>query len=201
MPGAAKIRVLPLSDLEAAAALLRKGGLLAYPTEAVFGLGCDPFNAMAVARLHGLKQRDPAKGFLLVAAAEAQLDPFVEWSALSPRQLDDVRATWPGPVTWILPRRHDLASAVAGAFEGIAARVTAHAATAALCRAVGGAIVSTSANRQGCEPARSAWEVQGQFARSGLDAILDAPLGGRALPTEIRDALTGGVLRLGDHRE
>lgn len=191
------IRVLSLSDVDAAAALVRKGGLLAYPTEAVFGLGCDPCRPSAVGRLHRLKQRDPAQGFLLIAASESQLDPFVEWSALSPCQLDAVRVTWPGPVTWVLPRRRDSSSVIAGAHQGIAVRVTAHDAAATLCRALGSAIVSTSANLHGREPARSVSDVQRQFAGSDLDAILSAPLGGLGKPTEIRNAMTDEVVRSG----
>lgn len=194
------IRTFTLADIDAAANLLGGGGLLAYPTEAVFGLGCDPFDEAAVGRLYRLKQRDSARGFLLVAATEEQLDPFVEWSSLSPMRLDEVRASWPGPVTWILPRRLDAPRAVAGAHAGIAVRVTSHSGTAALCLAFGKAIVSTSANLHGSEPAKSVSEVERQFGRSDLDGILSAPIGTLSKPTEIRDAITGVVVRQGAQR-
>jgi len=191
------IRTFTLANIDAAANLLRKGGLLAYPTEAVFGLGCDPFDEVAVGRLSRLKQRDSAQGFLLVAATEKQLDPFVEWSSLSPTRLDEVRATWPGPVTWVLPRRPCAPAAIVGAHTGIAVRVTSHSGTAALCLAFGKAIVSTSANLHGSAPAKTVCEVERQFGGSNLDGVLRAPIGRLGKPTEIRDAMTGAVVRHG----
>jgi L-threonylcarbamoyladenylate synthase len=191
------IRLFSSANVDAAAGVLRAGGVLAYPTEAVFGLGCDPSDEDAVTRLYRLKKRDPAQGFLLVAATEAQLDPFVEWSAVPPTQLAEVRSTWPGPITWVFPRRPPAPPAVVGAHPGIAVRVSSHPGTVALCRSFGGAIVSTSANVHGCYPAKSVTEVQRRFAGSSLDGILCAPLGGLAMPTEIRDATSGAVVRAG----
>lgn len=189
--------MLPLlTQVEAAAAVLRRGGVLAYPTEAVFGLGCDPFNHAAVQRIYRLKQRTAAQGFLLIAADEEQLLPFVDWARVPPAALAAVRATWPGPHTWVLPRLAGAPASVTGAHDGVAVRITAHGPAAALCRAAGSALVSTSANRHGQPPARGADAVRQQFAGSdGLDAIFDAPLGTLEQPTPIRDALSGRVLR------
>lgn len=174
---------------------VRRGGVAAYPTEAVFGLGCDPFNTAAVQRLYRLKRRPTTQGFLLIAASEAQLDPFVDWARLAPGALAEVRATWPGPHTWVLPRAASAPAVVAGAHQGIAVRVTAHGPAVDLCRAVGGALVSTSANRHGQPAARSVDELWQQFAGADLDALLDLPLGGLDRPTPIRDALSGRSLR------
>jgi L-threonylcarbamoyladenylate synthase len=108
--------------------------------------------------------------------------------------LAQVRASWPGPFTWIFPRSADVPDWVAGAHAGIALRVTAHAPAAGLCRAFGGALVSTSANPHGEPPARDLVTVADYFG-DGLDGIVDAPLGGAAQPTTIRDALTGAIIR------
>ena len=88
---------------DSAASVLRSGGVVAYPTEAVWGLGCDPRDAVAVRRLLAVKQRDEAQGLILIAASTAQLDPFVEWNVLEATRLDAVYASWPGPNTWLMP--------------------------------------------------------------------------------------------------
>lgn len=184
-----------MAPLDAVADTVRRGGVVAYPTEAVFGLGCDPFNEAAVQRVYRLKRRAATQGFLLIAANEAQLDPFVNWAQLTAKALADVRATWPGPHTWVLPRAATAPAGVTGAHQGIAVRITAHGPAAELCLAVGGALVSTSANLHGQPPARSVAELRQQFAGRDLDAILNLPLGGLGGPTPIRDALSGRTLR------
>src|SRR5690606_39119590 len=95
--------MLERGDIERAVAVLRAGGLLAYPTEGVWGLGCDPFSRPAVTRLLALKQRDVAKGLILVAASAAQLDGLLDWDTLDPSSRDAVLASWPGPHTWVVP--------------------------------------------------------------------------------------------------
>lgn len=175
-------------------AALRGGGVVAYPTEAVYGLGCDPRNASAFARLFALKQRPLSQGVLLIAADFAQLEPWLDLAATPAAALERARADWPGPHTWIFPRAADAPAWIAGTHAGIAVRVTAHAPAAALCRAFGAALVSTSANRHGEAPARSAAELRAMFP-DGIDAILDAATGGLERPTAIRDALDGSVVR------
>jgi len=181
-------------QVDAAAALLRDGGVLAYPTAAVFGLGCDPRNRVAFERLFALKQRPPTQGVLLIAADFAQVEHYIDRTAVPPAVLAQVQASWPGPHTWILPRAADIPEWIAGAHAGIALRVTAHAPAAALCRAYGGALVSTSANPHGSAPARSADEAATYFG-DALDGLFDAPLGQQERPTTIRDALTGATVR------
>lgn len=179
-------------DLAAAVAALRQGGVIAYPTEAVFGLGCDPFDAAAVARLFALKQRPAAQGVLLIAADFAQVEKFI--GAAPAAAVARARASWPGPQTWVLPRSAQTPSWLAGAHAGIALRVTAHALAAQLCHAFGGAIVSTSANRHGQPAARTAAEVRSAFG-SELAYILEGPTGGLERPTPIRDAIDGQIIR------
>lgn len=183
-----------LADLDAAAALLRNGGVLAYPTEAVFGLGCDPYDRVAFERLFALKQRSAAHGVLLIAAEFAQVARFIELAAVPAPVLQEVWASWPGPHTWVFPRATNVPTWIAGGHAGIALRITAHAPAAALCRAFGGALVSTSANPHGQPAARSATTVASYFG-DALDGLLDAPLGGQASPTVIRDALSGAIIR------
>jgi L-threonylcarbamoyladenylate synthase len=175
-----------------AARILRAGGLIAYPTEAVFGLGCDPHNEAALTRLLSLKDRPQEKGLILIAADEAQLEPWVE--ALPADVAARVRSSWPGPVTWLIPARPGVSALLRGAHASLAVRVTAHPLAAALARAFGGALVSTSANPSGEPPAR---EIEALRARFGdaIDYYLAGPLGGRERPSEIRDALTGEILR------
>lgn len=187
-------RDFTLATLADAAALLRDGQVLAYPTEGVYGLGCDPANRTAFERIFALKQRPATQGVLLIAADFAQVERYIDFTKVPAAVLAQVKASWPGPHTWIFPRSADLPAWVAGAHPGIALRVTAHAPAAALCRAYGGALVSTSANPHGAPPAMSAQAVREYFG-DALAGLLDAPLGGLDRPTTIRDALTGAVIR------
>jgi L-threonylcarbamoyladenylate synthase len=171
---------------------LHAGGVVAYPTEAVFGLGCDPFDESAVARLFALKQRPTAQGVLLIAANFGQVARFI--GETPDAALARARETWPGPHTWVFPRSASTPDWLAGAHEGIALRITAHPAAAQLCEAFGGALVSTSANRHGAAPARSAAEVQIVFGAE-VACILDGAVGGLGRPTTIRDALSGQIIR------
>jgi len=173
---------------------LRAGGVVAYPTEAVYGLGCDPHDRSAFDRLFAIKRRPPTQGVLLIAADLDQVLPYIDEAAVPADAMARVLATWPGPNTWIFPRAASVPAWLAGAHAGIALRVTAHEPAAALCRAFGGALVSTSANRHGEPPARSAEDVKAAFGDE-IDAILNAPVGGLERPTPIRDAMSGASVR------
>lgn len=184
--------VLPLHRLRLAARVIRGGGVIAYPTEAVFGLGCDPLNPDAVGRLLGMKRRDVSKGLILIAADATQLAPFVE--PLADARMAEIRATWPGPVTWLLPARPRTPQWLTGRFATLAVRVTAHPLAAALCRLCGGAIVSTSANQSQRRPARNALQVRLAFDEPP-DYVLAGACAGSDRPSRIRDGLTGRVVR------
>ncbi len=179
-------------QLRQAARAIHSGGLIAYPTEAVYGLGCDPLNAAAVQRLLNLKGRAMDKGLILIAADLDQLRPF-----LLPLDSDGeatLHTTWPGPVTWLLPARPETPRWLRGCHETLAVRVTAHPLAAALCRQLGHPLVSTSANRSGQTPARSALAVRRQLGPA-LEFIVSGPLGNQARPTPIRDLASGRILR------
>ncbi|PIE82936.1 MAG: tRNA threonylcarbamoyladenosine biosynthesis protein RimN [Candidatus Contendobacter odensis] len=178
--------------LRAAARSVTAGGLIAYPTEAVYGLGCDPYNENAVKRLLALKQRSIRKGLILIAADFAQLAPFLQ--PLTPADLTRLEATWPGPCTWLIPARKTTPLWLRGQYDTLAVRVTAHPPVVALCKACGYPLISTSANRSGHPPARNALAVRrhlGQF----IDYIVPGVTGGASRPTEIRDLRSGDVKR------
>ena len=183
------------ASLADAVSALRAGGVVAYPTEAVWGLGCDPRDRTAFERLFALKQRPPTQGVLLIGASFDQFAPYLDLAATPAAAIERAQATWPGPHTWIFPRAAGVPDWIAGGHAGIALRVTAHPPAAALCRAFGGALVSTSANRHGQAPARTARDVRSAFG-SQLAYILDAPIGGLERPTPIRDACSGEVIRI-----
>jgi L-threonylcarbamoyladenylate synthase len=185
-PGAARHR------LALAAHWVSAGGLVAYPTEAVYGLGCDPDDGEAVRRLLALKARPEAKGLILIGADWAQIEPYVV--PLGRLRMAVIRATWPGPVTWLLPARPTTPRWLTGNHATLAVRVTAHPLAAGLCRRWGGALVSTSANVASRPPARTALAVRLALG-PGLDYVLAGPCGGQARPSRIRDGLTGAVLR------
>lgn len=178
-----------------AVAALRAGGVIAYPTEAVWGLGCDPRDEAATLRLLALKIREVDKGLILIAADEAQLTPFIDMAALDQIQRDTVRASWPGPHTWIVPASPAAPRWITGAHAGIAVRVSAHPLVVALCKAFAGALVSTSANRAGAPAAQRVEQLDPHIV-AGVDALLAGETGGLARPSEIRDARSGSVLRL-----
>ncbi|MCE7032101.1 Sua5/YciO/YrdC/YwlC family protein [Lysobacter sp. GX 14042] len=182
------------TDLDAAVLALARGGLIAYPTEAVWGLGCDPFNQGAVERLLALKQRPVSKGLILVAASAGQFDGLADWAALPESRQHAVHDSWPGPNTWIVPVTARVPRWICGAHAGVALRVSAHPVVAALCREAGSPIVSTSANLAGRPPARRREALDPRLLAS-LDAVVEGETGGLATPTEIRDARSGKVLR------
>lgn len=180
--------------LHAAVRALRSGGIIAYPTEAVYGLGCDPCDEGAVRRLLALKRRSPHKGLILIAAEFSQLAPFLQ--PLDPSDFAKVAATWPGPHTWLIPTRSDTPRWLRGRHDTLAVRVTAHPLAAALCRICGHALVSTSANIGGRPPARTAPAVRRRLGNA-IDYLLPGPTGGAAKPTDIRDLRSGRQVRGG----
>ena len=180
--------------LKRAAVCVARGGVIAYPTEAVWGLGCDPYNASAVQRILALKHRPADKGLIVIAARFEQLLPLIAPPSVAlEKQLGH---TWPGPVTWLLPARPGAPKWLRGRHPTLAVRVTAHPLAAALCRVLNTPLVSTSANPAGRPPARDAIQVRRYFP-GAVDYIVPGSTGHLTRPTEIRDALTGGVVRAG----
>ena len=177
---------------------LSSGGVIAYPTEAVFGLGCDPFHEEAVSRLLLIKRRPVKKGLILVAADQQQIQPLI--SRLSKSEMQRLEESWPGPVTWLLPDPdHWIPQWVKGDFSSVAVRVSAHPVVHSLCRIWGGPIVSTSANQSGQPPVRSACLIRKKYRQGELavDYIVPGETQKRRNPTEIRDIQSGRIVRIG----
>ena len=178
--------------IKLASQFIARGGVIAYPTEAVYGLGCDPWAEQAVTRILALKRRDPSKGLVIVAATFEQLQPLIDLTPAVP--VANLMNTWPGPVTWVLPVKKGVPDWLRGSQGGIAVRVSSHPIIQSLCL-MSGLLVSTSANPDGYSPAKTARRVRAYFANQ-LDYILPGPIGSLAAPTEIRDAITGQILRV-----
>ncbi|MES2624006.1 MAG: Sua5/YciO/YrdC/YwlC family protein [Pseudomonadota bacterium] len=179
--------------IQRAASCLQQGGVIAYPTEGVWGLGCDPFNEEAVYRLLAIKQRPVEKGLILVASSMKQIEPLL--MSLDASQLKLLSETWPGPFTWLLPDADQLIPPwIKGKFSSVAVRVSAHPQVVQLCSAFGGPLVSTSANPAELAPARSRLRVLTWFGDS-LDYILPGKLGGQSGPSTIRDLASASVIR------
>ena len=179
-------------QLAMASRTLRAGGVVAYPTEAVWGLGCEPFDREACMRLLALKRRDWRKGLIVIGADLEQLRPYI--GAIGDAQLKPALDSWPGPATWLVPAAASVPDWVRGEHDSIALRMTAHPVAAALCRAHGGALISTSANLAGHAPARTRVQVASRLGAE-LDGVVCGEVGERKFPTSIRDLLTGKLLR------
>ncbi len=171
--------------------ILRSGGIIAYPTEGVFGLGCIPDYAEAVIRILSIKKRDPALGLVLIASDIEQLEDWVDLPETTTLKSSPER-----PVTWIVPARRNVPYWITGDHCSLAVRITTHPVAAALCEAADSALVSTSANVAGSSPARTAYVLRRRFG-SLVDCIVPGRCGPAAGPSEIRDLMSGEVLRAG----
>lgn len=189
---AGSVRTLTDWQLRLAVRRLEAGGVIAYPTEAVYGLGCNPFDGQAVLKLLAIKRRCINQGLILIASRFEQLAPLL--LPIPAANARKAMASWPGPFTWTWPCLPEVPDWLTGEHETLAVRVTAHPVAAALCEAFGGPLVSSSANRSGHAPARSPLQVRREFGDQ-TDYIIHGPLSGLAQPTRIRDVMTGRLLR------
>ena len=179
-----------ISDIQKAKEILQGGGVVAYPTEAVFGLGCDPFNQTAVEKTLVIKERDAQKGFIILIAEWSQLFPLI--SPITETQLAAVRATWPGFTTWVFPASPTLPGYVTRGKSTIAIRMTAHPIAKALCADF--PITSTSANLSGHPPIRDGEALKLEFGQR-VDAVIEGELGPFLSPSTIIDVTTGLKIR------
>lgn len=179
--------------LRHAAGVLHAGGVIAYPTEGVYGLGCRPDDGRAVHHLLELKQRPVSAGLILIAAS---LEQLTDWIEPTPRERRRLAAPDRNPVTWLVTAGPLTPEWITGGRPTVAIRVTRHPVAAGLCVASGLPLVSTSANRRGKPPARSALGARLRFGRH-LDLVVGGTTGGAAGPTEIREAASGRVIRAG----
>lgn len=183
-----------VADLKAAADVIHAGGIVAYPTESCFGLGCDPRQHKAIHRLLRIKRRRWQHGLILIAARLQQLMRYIDHK--EQQALARASAAWPGPYTWLMPTRPNVSSWLTGRHATIAVRVTAHRGAAALCNYSRLPLISTSANRHGRPPARSAKAVYREFGDE-VDYVLIGNLGKEVRPSQIRDAKTNQIVRDG----
>ena len=177
-----------------AAQVLREGKVIAYPTEAVWGLGCNPKDEAAVRRLLALKSRAVEKGLILISGNIAHFSGLL--SGLDDKYQQKLAGTWPGPFTWLVAHRGLIPEWITGQFDTVAIRVTAHPYVQALTEAYGGAIVSTSANPQGLQPAKSAQQVADYF-KGEEPFITGGDIGESNQPSEVRDLITDKLIRAG----
>ena len=177
-----------VTDLRALRRHLAAGGVIAYPTESCYGLGCDPRNGRAVAAILALKGRPKAKGLILIGSEPGQFAPYLATRPdLWPRY-------WPGPTTLLLPAARHCPRWLTGRHRKLAVRVTAHPEAARLCHALDMALVSTSANRSGQRMLRTAAACRKAFGNRLW--VLDGRIGKRRRPSTIVDPASGGVLRV-----
>jgi L-threonylcarbamoyladenylate synthase len=181
-------------QVSSAVQLLRQQAVIAYPTESVWGLGCNPWSREAVTKLLKLKNRSVDKGLILIAADSVQLQPFLE--GLTPPQLQRFQTPQKKPTTWLVSNNGHAPEWITGGHDTLALRITDHPLAAALCRLFGGPLVSTSANLQGQPAAISAGQVRSYFAEE-VDFVTPGEVGGAAKPSEIRYLATGEVVREG----
>lgn len=164
---------------------------MAYPTESVYGLGCDPFNEGAVLRLLAIKQRPVDKGLILIGADLAQLLPYV---ILTEEQQQQLEAGWPAPLTYLVPITDAVPAWVRGRHTKVAIRVPDHPLARQLCQRVGHPIISTSANLSGRPSARNPFQVARQLGDQ-LDFIVTGACDRASKPSTIIDLESGRTLR------
>lgn len=176
--------------IDKAAQVLQSGGVIAYPTEGVFGLGCLPGNLDAVARVLQIKQRDAAKGLILIAATASQFEDWIDLPDKAALPDPDPQK----PTTWIVPAGTRVAPVVRGSHPGIAVRITTHPVARAICNAVASPIVSTSANLSGRPVAPTEYALRRQFG-DRVDYVVPGKCGPSSGASEIRDLVSGAILR------
>jgi len=177
-----------------AAELLQQQAVVAYPTESVWGLGCDPQSASAVEKILQLKKRNVDKGLILIADCVERFKPFLV--GLDDEYLRRFQAPRAKPTTWLVPNNGTAPLWISGGRDTLALRITAHPIAAALCTAFGGPLVSTSANPQGLPAAKSALEVENYFG-AAIDAQAPGRVGEALNPSEIRYLISGEIVREG----
>jgi L-threonylcarbamoyladenylate synthase len=181
----------PLPYIRRLRAFIKRGGVIAYPTESCFGLGCDPANRRAVQRILALKGRPQRKGLILVGS---DLRQFSRYLAPLPFGFEArLSEWWPGPNTLLLPVSKHCPRWLNGAHDTLAVRVTAHPGCRSLCHAIGMALISTSANRAGCRPIKDAKTCTRIFGKQVL--TLPGQIGRHKRPSRIIEPLSGKTYR------
>ena len=180
----------PLSD-RGISSHLKRGGVIAYPTESCYGFGCDPDNRRAVQRILRLKQRPQKKGLILIASHFRQVARYVQ--PLTPAEQLKLQQDGAQAITYLLPVKPSCPRWLRGEHDTLAVRMTAHPVAKMLCRSTGSALVSTSANRSGQRPAKTWAECRRLFGESVW--VLPGRVGKRKQPSTIRAWVDGKIVR------
>jgi len=175
----------------ALSAFLKRGGVIAYPTESCYGLGCDPANRRAVQRILKLKRRPQHKGLILIASSYQQLARYI--LPLTGAEQQKLRDDGAQAITYLMPSRPSCPRWLRGKHDTLAVRMTAHPFAQNLCRSARSALVSTSANRSGLRPARTYAECQRMFGKAAW--VLRGRVGKRKRPSTIREWGSDRILR------
>ena len=171
--------------------ILREGGIIAYPTEGVYGLGCDPFNETAVLRVLKIKQRHINKGLILIASNWNQVKNLIN---LDLKKYPVIKLNNKNPITWVFPATKKVPRWITGKFNSVAIRVTSHPIAKKICQKFGGPIVSTSANLTKQSPITRLGQMDRPLV-SKIDFIAQGRVGKLKKPTNICDVKTGKVFR------
>lgn len=177
-----------MKGLKEALVVLKQGGVVGFPSEGVWSLGCDPENEMAVRELLLLKKRPTDKGLILVAGSLNQMEPYIEVKKYKTKLM----TKWPGPHTWVVPTVK-APSWITGKYPAVALRVSDHPVILSICELFRGAIVSSSANVQGNIPARNEKELRHIFKEI---IIVQGNLGHLKGATPMQDVVTDEWIRL-----
>lgn len=173
--------MLTATDRDTAKQTLLNDGVICYPTEAVWGIGCHPNSSKAFEKILRIKNRPDDKGVILIASTLAQLIPYIDIDTNTKQQL---AAIWPGFITCLLPKSPSCPSYLSGKYDNLAVRLTTHPTVTELCQAINSPLVSTSANISGEAAIKDLNEAKRLFGTQ-IDYYVDAPLGGEAKPSRI----------------
>ncbi|WP_082790466.1 L-threonylcarbamoyladenylate synthase [Bergeriella denitrificans] len=185
-------RILSAAAQRKLKAHLQRGGLVAYPTESCYGLGCLPERPAALKRLIRLKKRPQYKGLIVIGDDTGRLLPLLE--TLPPERQAELAAIWPAPKTFLLRVRPSVSPLLRGKGRSkLAVRVPAHSGARRLCRMLDTPLVSTSCNRAGKRVCKTEREVRRQFGRQVW--VVGGQIGKQKTPSQIIDGDTGLRLR------
>ncbi len=185
-----------LKRVKEAAGILRSGGIVVYPTETVYGIGCDPLNSEACQRVYSLKKRTHSKPFILLADSMKTVEDFAGVPNAVAKKL--AAEFWPGPLTLIIKPSQPLPVHLFGPSGGVAFRVTSGTVAAALSREFGKPVISTSANIAGSKPAVTYDEALTAFGNLA-DSVLENTEKPDGLPSTVIDLTSTepAILRTG----
>ncbi len=172
--------------------LIQQGGIVAYPTEAVFGLGCVANNDKSIENLLTIKKRSVDKGLILIASCIEQLEPYIQ--PLSKKNIEKIISKQAYPITWLVPVKPEVSPLLTGTYDKIAIRIIQHSQTSKLCGFIGHPLVSTSANISNYPAALTTHQVKQNFS-SGIDCILEGKTAGFHSPSKIIDLYTSKIIR------